>query len=158
MSNPTATSAKSTFKIEVSDDGTTWVDISCTSSSVKVSGGEQAIGEVNTACSAEPIVTGSGKVSARIIEVNALYTETAVEAWRLVADRFASANKTIFLRYSPNGGNSGDALFTVTSDLDVAIAAPIISANPPEGDASTGDPKMFIFSVMASKLSESVIA
>lgn len=158
MAQTTAAKARSNFKVEVSTTGTSWTDISGVAASVTPSGGEQHIGEQNTADGSAPVVTGSNKVAARTLEVNCLYTETTGEAWKEVVARYNGADKTIFLRYSPEGGNAGDQRFVCARDDDTAIAAPIVNCLPPEGDASTGDPLMFTFSVQTPKLKEETVS
>jgi len=158
MAQTTAANARSNFQVEVSTDGTAWTDISGAAASVTPSGGEQHIGEQNTADGEAPVVTGSNKVASRTLEVNCLYTETSGEAWKTVVARYNGSAKTIYMRYSPEGGASGDQLFTCADDAGSAFAAPIVNCLPPEGDASTGDPLMFTFSVQTPKLAESTVS
>lgn len=157
MAQVTGAQARSNFKVEVSLNGTAWTDISGAAATVTPSGGEQHIGEQNTADGSAPVVTGSNKVASRTLEVSCLYTEQASEAWKIVVSRYNGTDKTIYLRYSPMGGNTGDQRFVCARDDDSAIAAPIVNCLPPEGDASTGDPLMFTFSVQTPKLKEETI-
>lgn len=158
MAQTTAANAKSNFVVEVSTDGSAWTNISGQSASVTPGGGDQHTGEQNTADGNAPVVTASNKVAAKTIEVNCLYTETSGEAWKVVTARYEGSAKTIYLRYSPEGGASGDERFTCADDAGTAAAVPIVNCQHPEGDASTGDPLMFTFSVIAPKLLAETIA
>lgn len=158
MAQTTGAKSRSLFKVEVSTNGTAWTDISGAAASVTPSGGEQHVGEQNTADGSAPVVTGSNKVASRTLEVNCLYTEVAGEAWKVVVNKYNSDDKHIFLRYSPMGGNPGDQRFVCARDDNTAIAAPIVNCLPPEGDASTGDPLMFSFTVQAPKLFEETVS
>lgn len=158
MAQTTAANSRANFKVEVSTSGTAWTDISGAAATVSVSGGEQHIGEQNTADGSAPVVTGSNKVASRTVEVNCLYTETAGEAWKVVVARYNGTDKTIFLRYSPEGGDTGDQRFTCARDDGTAVAVPIVNCMIPEGDAGTGDPLMFTFSVQTPKLNEETIS
>lgn len=158
MAQTTAANAKSNFQIEVSTNGSVWVDISGQAAGVTVNGGDQHVGEQNTADGSAPVVTGSNKVAARTVEVSCLYTETANEAWKFVVARYNGAAKNIYLRYSPEGGASGDQQFTCAQDDGTAILVPISNCMIPEGDASTGDPLMFTFTVTTPKLAEATVS
>lgn len=159
MAQTLGAKARSGFKVEVSltGTGTVWTDISGAAATVTPSGGEQHIGEQNTASGSAPVVTGSNKVASRTLEVNCLYTEIAGEAWKVVAARYNGADKTIYLRYSPQGGAVGTQRFTCANDAGTAWLVPIVNCLPPEVDASTGDPLMFTFSVQTPKLVEATV-
>lgn len=158
MAQTTGGMARANFKVEVSTNGSDWTDISGQAATATPSGGEQIAGEQNTADGSAPIVTGSNKTSSVTVEVSCVYTETGGEAWKVVQARFDGADKTIYLRYSPAGGGNGDLRYVCANDADSAVAVPIISCLPPEMDASSGDPALFTFSVMAPKLKDEVIS
>lgn len=158
MAQTTGGASRSNFKLEVSTDGTTWTDISGAASGVTPSGGEQMIGEQQTADGQFPIVAGSKKFSMRQFEFNCVYTETAGEPWKIVSARYNSVNPTIYCRYSPMGGAIGTQRFLLADNAGTAFACPIINCLPPEGDASTGDILMFTFSVNAPRSYETTIA
>ena len=104
MAQTTGAEARDGYKIEVSTDATNWTDISGQSNTVTVDGGDQLIGEQNTADGQAPVVTGSNKVESSTVTVSCLYTETSGEAWRKVRDHYIGTDKTIAVRYSPRGG------------------------------------------------------
>ncbi len=157
MAQTTTADNKAGFKVEVSVDASAWTDISGQGATVSVDGGDQLTGEQNTADGSAPVVTGSNKVESKTVTINCLYTETASQAWRLVKDRYDSATKTIAVRYSPRGGAQTERRYVTANDAGTAIIVPIVNCNEPEGDAGSGDPLMFEFSVITPKLLEEAV-
>lgn len=158
MAQTTSAIPKSNYKVEVSTDGSSWTDISGNGATVEIDGGEQMIGEQQTAAGNVPVVVPSHKTSAVTANVSVLYTETAGEAFKVVWDRYISTNKTLYFRYSPKGGASGDWRYVASNNADSAFACPIISCLPPDMDAGSGDPAMAEFSVTAPKFVREAIA
>lgn len=158
MAQTTGAIPKSNYKVEVSTDGSNWTDISGNGATVELDGGEQMIGEQHTALGNVPVVVPSHKVSAVTANVSVLYTETAGEAFKVVWDRYVSTNKTIYFRYSPKGGNSGDWRYFAANNAGTVFACPIITCLPPDVDAGSGDPAMAEFSVTAPKFEREAIA
>lgn len=157
MAQTTAADTRAAFKIEVSINATDFTDISGQANSVNVDGGDQMVGEQHTADGAAPVVTGSNKTEAKTVTVSCLYTETAGQAWRIVKDRYDGATKTIAVRYSPRGGAQTERRFVTANDAGTVVLVPIINCQVPEGDASTGDPLLFEFSVRTPKLLEEAV-
>lgn len=157
MAQTTGAEARAGYKIEASVNGSSWTDISGQSNSVTVDGGEQIVGEQNTADGQAPVVTGSNKVGSSTVTVSSLYTETAAESWRVVRDRYIGTDKTIFLRYCPKGGASAERRYVCANDANTAVAVPIVNCSLPAGDANSGDPLMFEFSVRAPRLFEEAV-
>ena len=145
-------------KVEVSTDGSTWTDISGETTSVKVSGGEQLTGEQHVASGNYPLVTGSNKVGASTVECSFVYTETAGEAFQVVWARYEGSAKSIYMRWSPKGGNVGDERYVCTNDAGVAIPVPIVSCLPPEMESGSSDIALATFSVMAPRIFQEVIS
>lgn len=157
MAQTTAADNKAGFKIEVSTDASAWTDISGAAATVEVDGGEQHTGEQNTADGSAPVVTGSNKTAAITVTCSCLYTETAGQAWRVVKDRYDGAAKTIAVRYSPRGGAQTERRYVTANDAGTAIVVPIVNCIVPDGDAGSGDPLMFEFSVITPKLLEEAV-
>lgn len=147
MSQTTGAIASSNFKVEVSDNGTSWVDISGVASTVSVDGGDVKVGNQHTAEGAEALVVSGNKVDPRTVTVKSVYTEVDGEAFDTVWERYSGADKTIYLRWSPKGGAIGDVRFTCAVGGDAA-AVPIVSCTLPELDVSSEDVALFEFSVM----------
>lgn len=156
MAQTLTAESRAGFKIEVSTDASSWTDISGQANSVTVDGGDQLIGEQNTADGSAPVVVGAFKFEAKTVTVSCLYTETAGQAFRVVRDRYLTPG-TIAVRYSPKGGATTEKRFVTANDAGTAIVVPIINCIEPEGDASTGDPLMFEFSVRTPKLLEEAV-
>jgi hypothetical protein len=147
MAQTTAAVDRASFKVETSNDGSTWTDISGAAATVQTSGGDQLIGSQNTADGNAPVVVGSTKTQPFTVTVSCVYTETASQPFELVESRFFAATKTIYLRWSPRGGASGEKQFTCTNGAGTAFACPIQSVSLPDLDAGSGDVAMFSFAV-----------
>lgn len=157
MAQTTGAFSKSNYKIEVSVNGSSWTNISGMAADVKTSGGEQLTGEQQTAENQAPVVVASNKTAAVKVDVNILYTETAGEAFQVVWSRYESSTKTIWLRWSPKGGATGDERYVASNNAGTAVACPIVTCLPPDVDANSGDPAMAMFSILAPRLVQEVV-
>jgi hypothetical protein len=157
MAQTTTADVRAGFKIEVSTDASSFTDISGQANNVSQDGGEQLTGSLHTADGAAAIVTGANKTEPITLTISCVYTETAAQAWRLVKDRYDGAAKTIAVRYSPRGGAQTERRYVTANDAGTAIVVPIINCILPEGDASSGDPLVFEFSVITPKLLEEAV-
>jgi hypothetical protein len=147
MAQTTGAISSGKFKAEVSIDGTTWTDVSGSATTVSIDGGDVKVGSQHTAEGSEAIVVTSNKVDPRTVTVKSVYTEETGEAFAVVWARYAGSDKTIYVRWSPNGGATGD--FRYTCEVGgTAAAVPIVSCTLPEHDASSEDVSLFEFSVM----------
>jgi len=158
MAQTTTAIPRSNYQIEVSTNGSSWTDISGSSNQVNPSGGDQMYGEQHTADGNAPTVVATHKTGAITITCNILYTETSGEAFQTVWARYEGAAKTIYFRYTPDGGDSGDERYTATNDAGTAVACPIINCLPPVVDAGSGDPAMASFTIVAPKLVQAAIS
>jgi hypothetical protein len=153
---------QSKFEIQVSavggTAGTAWTAICGEVTTVTVTGGEQPIGEIMTACGEGAIVLGSNKHSPYEIVVTAVYTEVATtEAFDFVHDRFQGGTKTLAVRWAPAGGIATVAtnkLFATTNSGTAFEPVPIIRCLPPDLDASSANPATFQFAVRSPMLYE----
>ena len=145
-------------KIEVSTDGSSWTNISGSASKLEISGGEQMTGEKQTADGSAPIVVPSNKVSATTVKASIVYTETSGEAFPTVWARYSGSTKTIYFRYSPRGGSSGQKRYFSADDAGSAFACPIIACLPPNTDADSGDVSVTEFPLMMPKLAQEAVA
>ena len=157
MAQTTTAEARAGYKIEVSVDASAFTDISGQSNNVTVDGGDQLTGTQHTADGSAPVVTNANKTEAITVTVSCLYTETAAQAWRLVKDRYDGAAKTIAVRYSPKGGAQTERRYVTANDAGTVVIVPIVNCIVPEGDAGSGDPLMFEFSVITPKLLEEAV-
>lgn len=146
-------------RVMVSTNGSSWTSLGPTAISGSLSGGDQHTGQVNTIDGDAPVVTGSNKHGAYTVEVRSIWTPTASEAWDIIRTRWEGAEtKTIYFRYSPEGGGVGHLLYTATRDDGTAFACPIINCLPPNWDAGSGEAAIFMFSIMVPKFTESTLA
>ena len=140
--------------VEVSTDGTTWVDISGSSTTVGEGDQSRETEDTPTFGSDVPIVTGGGKGKMEVA-VGILYTDNATEAFEVVR-AVHEANNPIYFRYSPGGGNTGDAMFTAADGDGNPTACVISNFKYPGTDASVRTPVRagFTLSVPAYRKSE----
>lgn len=127
--------------IEVSTDGSSWTNISGSTSSVTPGDGSRLVGSAHTFDGDAPLIT-AGKLDVQESNVNILYTETAGEAYETARAVFASAtNNVLYLRSTPLGATTGNYRHTTGKG--------VISSFPqfPDIDASSGDPMMIEFTV-----------
>lgn len=160
MTQTTDALPQSIASLELSDDGSAWTEVCGETASVSFSGGEQMVGEQMTQCGDYPVVVGSGKVSAVTAEFNIVYTETSDEFYDATLDAFETAgnSKTIYVRYSPAGGNDGDLRYFATDSAGSApVAVPIVSCLPPDNDDS-GGVMMASISVIAPRFKRETIS
>ncbi len=135
-------------KVEVSTDGTTWTDISGFATAVELGGGERQTGTAFTFDGDTAIIRG-GKREPLEVTVRVVYTEGASDPAETV--RAAYENGTdLYIRWSPKGGASGDALFT--TDAAVVTTPPY-----PAGEAGSGDPVVIEFTALTPKVTRSTI-
>lgn len=157
MAQVTGAIAKSVYKAEVSLDGSTWTDVSGAAATVSISGGDVLVGQQHTADGSEAIVTTSNKVDPRDVTIRAVYTETDSEPWDVVWTRYQGADKTIYVRWSPAGGASGDKRYACAVGGSAA-AVPITACMMPDHDSGSGDPALFEFTVRTPGILEETVA
>lgn len=136
-------------KIEISTNGTTWTDISGFANALGINGGERQVGEVFTFDGDTAIIRG-GKRSPLEITVKAVYTEGASDPFETVRTAY-EAGSALYVRWSPQGGQSGE--FQFTSDSGIVTSAPY-----PVGESGSADVVLFEFTVKTSKVTKSVVA
>lgn len=129
-----------------------WVDISGSSSIVEQPEQTRISGEGYTFDGDAPIIEG-GKREPMDIVTKITYTETAGEAFEIVraAWEATGCGERLCLRYSPNGGAAGDALYTTPRGI-------ITSFLYPNMDATAGGPIMAGFTLKVGLLTVSTIA
>lgn len=114
------------FDIEVSTNGTAWTRISGSVKSIDEVTQARMHGEAYTAEGVYAIVT-AGKYEPIILTINALYTETASEAFDLIRG-YWSAQTPVFVRFSPLGvGATNRAVFSASANGTTAAAVPIVN-------------------------------
>ncbi|MBV6425330.1 MAG: hypothetical protein NAOJABEB_03147 [Steroidobacteraceae bacterium] len=152
MAAPTAIACQNGFKLEVSDDASSWVDISGEGVAITLDGGEQLIGEQMTAENAFALLCDSGKTSPIGITCRTVYSEDSGGGFDEVWTRYTGSDKTLAVRFSPRGGLAGHKRYTTSVDAAGADVVPIVSCLPPALDAETAGLALFEFSVRTPAL------
>jgi len=135
-------------KIEISEDGNTWTDISGFANSISPDGGELQTGEAYTFDGENAIIT-TGKKEPLDITFSIVYTEGATDAADVIRGYYD--NKTnCYIRWSPAGGNSGDKQFTAQG----YIVNPVL----PGGEAGSADPVLIEITLRTPKVTVSTVA
>ena len=151
MAQTTAAMSGVNVKVMVSNNNSDWTDISGTASSVTPSGFARQSGESYT-FDGDHAVIGAGKREPIELEVNIVYTELAGEGFALVWAEFdADDGDSLWVRYSPGGGDTGDAAYTSTTGV-------ILTCLPPATEAAPGDPLMTSFTVKCASVDKSTLA
>ncbi len=127
---------QSDFQLEVSTDDAAYTTHDLQAISVTPGGGERARGEAYVAGRDVPHIT-TGKRSPMEYTVRVLYTTGGSDLYTDIRARYLAKTIT-YLRYSPEGGASGDKRVTVGPGL-------ISQCPPPAGDAGSGDPMALEF-------------
>lgn len=145
MAQSTGGIPQNKFQVQLSNDGSAWVDKSGSAVSIKHSGEEQMSGSQSTADGKAPVVTGGGKHSAATITCVGLYTKNSGEFWDYIRDRKEGASATIYIRWAPEGGIGtvvGNEQMMAADDAGNAFPAIIKSCNVPDLDAGNGAPAL----------------
>jgi len=133
--------------VEVSVDGTTWIDISGSANTVEPGSQTRMTGVAYVFEGDLGIVT-SGKREPMEITVSALYTETAGETFETIRANF-EAHTRIYFRYSPKGkGGAGRAVYTASNNGIVAGPVIVSEFDWPESAADNADPVASSFTIM----------
>lgn len=148
---PQATNAISSvnFSVEVSTNGSVWTDIGGHATTVEVDGGERKVGKGFTFVGDTPILF-RGKRDSIQLKVRSLYSEGASDVFEIVRNAY-DTNSDLYLRWSPQGGQSGEFMFT--SSTGIVKECPY-----PSGDAESEDPVFFDFTLEVLSVSKSVVA
>jgi hypothetical protein len=136
------------LKIEWSENGSVWTDISGSTNSIEIGGGDRNVAEAFTFVGDTPIL-GVGKRGTLEMTVNVIYTETTGEGFEAVRDNYEGGLKG-YIRYSPRGGSTGQKQYTSDPGYISAFQYPGAKA---EGSEMT----MCTFVLKTPKLTPSVI-
>lgn len=156
MAQTTTAETINNAKLEVSTDGSTWTDIS--GSSTSVTGAEQGsqVFEENTLDGQDPIVKPGNK-DALTLDVRIIYTETAGEAFETVRAQWETSGRELYIRYSPAGGASGDYQYTSANSDGTTTAGILESFTYPDAEADGGI-GIAGFTVRVPALAQSAVA
>lgn len=133
--------------VEVSQDNSTWVDLSPYGSSIAVSGGDRATGEINVFDDERPIVK-AGKKSSQDVVIRYAYTEEVAGPFATLRGWDDTEGGVIYVRYWPKGKTAGNFVFTTGQAI-------ITTFDDPGGEAGSGDPVMCEITAKTEQLSRS---
>jgi hypothetical protein len=151
MAQTTTAMAAVDATVEISVDGTTWVDVSGSANSVEPGSQARMTGDAYTFEGDVAIIT-SGKREPLDVSVSALYTETAGESFETVRANFEAGTR-VYFRYSPQGvGATGRAVYTASNNGTTAGAVIISELDWPEATADNADPVAIAFTVRCPAL------
>jgi len=136
--------------VEVSQDGVTWIELSCYGSSIATSGGDRATGEVNVYCDEIPIVK-AGKKASKDLTIRYVYTEetgasapfTNIHLWDL------TEGGVVYARYWPAGKVAGNFTFSTGQAI-------ITHHDDPSGEAGAGDPVLCELAIKCEQLTKTI--
>lgn len=114
-------------KLEISANNVTWTDISGYATSVDPGDMTRNDGEVFVFGSDTGEVT-TGKLAIREISIDVVYTEGASDVFSAIRAAI-EANTDYYVRWSPQGGNVGDLLFTSDAGKWTSINDPTAEAD-----------------------------
>lgn len=134
-------------QLEVSSDCAIWQDISGSSSTVSGTDQTRMSGEAYTFEGTGAIIQGGKKEPMELV-FEIVYSETALEAFEYVRALFeaATCGSDMCARWSPGGGNVGDAQYTTDKGR-------LVSFTYPPMDATAGGPVMAGFTLKAGNIS-----
>jgi hypothetical protein len=137
--------------VGISTDGSSYTEVGSHAMKVAPEGGDRRVGETWVFDDEDAIVK-VGKKNPRQTRVDFFYTEIAADAFEVARGQFESAGGgTIYVRWSPNGGDVGDAGYTTDAGFVQDIPyAPV--------DSEEDGPILVYFVVQHSSITRSVIA
>lgn len=124
-----------------------WTDISGYGAAVSDSGGERQLGEAYT-FDGDTAIIGKGKRQPRDITVRTLYTEGVSDPYAKVLAAYRNGT-VLQVRWSPFGGDTNEKRYTTNATYSYVTNCP-----PPAGEAGSGDPIMFEFTVHTSDVDQ----
>jgi len=138
-------------KVEISTNGSSWTDISGHANQVNPSPSERRQGEAYTFDGEYPIVK-VGKQQSKSVDVKIIYTEETADAFEVArAQHEAAGGGTMYVRWSPAGGQGGEFLFTTDAGF-------VKTFNYAPVDAEEDGPMQVTFTVQCAQITKSVVA
>ena len=146
----TQTTTSQTFfeaMVEYNISGGAWTDFSGWGTSLAVSGGERQTGDAYT-YDGDTAIIGIGKQQPYTVTCRAIYTEGANDPYNILLAAF-QAHNVVRLRWSPFGGDATEKRYTTHAQYSF-----ITSLVPPFGEAGSGDPITFEFTVYTGNITQ----
>src|SRR3990172_3846607 len=137
--------------VEISVNGSAWTNISGHANKVTPGGGDRQSGKAYTFDGERPIVK-VGKMNERTTRVDIIYTEQTADAFEVARAQFeAVGGGTMYVRWSPAGGQAGEFLYT----SDVGFVQDFMY---PEVDSEGTGPLRTFFVIQHATLTKSVVS
>lgn len=137
--------------MEISSNGSSWTDVSGESQKVTPGGGDRQTGQAYTFDGETPIVK-VGKRNPMNTRVDVIYTEEAADAYELARAQFeAAGGGTMYVRWSPAGGNAGDFMWTTDAGFVQDFSYPPV-------DSEENGPMKGYFVVQHASVTKSVVS
>lgn len=134
--------------VEVSQDGSTWTDLSSYGTSIAVAGGDRSTGEINVFDDERPIVT-AGKKASQDVTIRYAYTEEVAGPFATLRGWDDTEGGIIYVRFWPAGQVAGNFVFETGEAI-------ITTFNDPGGEAGSGEPVLCEITAKCEQLSRSV--
>lgn len=149
MPQTTAATAGVECDVEISTNGSTWLNLSGSITMVEVPEQERMTG-VGYVFEGDVGTVTSGKRVPVEVRVTGLYTEESGEAYESIRTHFQAPGGTrIYFRYSPLGiGEAGRKVFTASNDGTTAGAVVVNKLKLPDPNAGAADPLPFFWTML----------
>ena len=134
--------------VEVSQDNSTWVDLTDYGGSIAPAGGDRATGEQNVFSDEIPIVK-AGKKASRDLVFRFVYTEGDTEPFHVIRTWDLATGGTIYARYWPKGKHDLNYGFTTGQAI-------ITHYDDPGGEAGPGEVVMIELAMKCEQISEAL--
>lgn len=134
--------------VEVSQDGSVWIDLSPYGSSIAVAGGDRATGETNVFDDERPIVK-AGKKGSQTVTVRYIYTEEAGGPFTTMRGWDDTEGGVIYCRYWVAGKVAGNYVFRTGKAI-------LTSFLDPGGEAGSGEPVLCEIQITTEELRKDI--
>lgn len=132
--------------VEVSQDGSTWVELSAYGSSIATGGGDRRTGEVNVFDDERPIVK-AGKKGSQTVNIRYVYTEETGGPFEEIRSWDDTEGGVCYARYWPAGKVAGNFVFETGAGI-------LTMFEDPGGEAGSGEPVLCEIQVTCEELTK----
>jgi hypothetical protein len=138
-------------KVEISTNGSSWTDVSGHSALVSPSPSQRRQGQAYVFNDENPIVK-VGKKQVQTTRIDIVYTEETADAYEVARAQYeAAGGGTMYIRWSPAGGNGGDSQLSTGSGFVSEFQYPPV-------DAEADGPIKTYFIVQSSSITTATVA
>lgn len=148
MAQTTGGMSANAMYVGLSTDNSSWTDVSGYANSVVPGGGERKTGEAFTFDGDTPIIK-AGKRGALEFTISGVYTEETNKFYAMAKAAY-EAGSSLYARWSPGGGDSGDYGYTTSAGI-------VVNQPYPSGSSDNGDPILIEVTLRFATLTQSTI-